>query len=107
VEACRLPTVKRSSVSQRDMVASPNGGYFVQVAKVTTRGNRTGGSATIARVLADQLVKTGVTSPDDQSDVRRRRRTTGVHLRLAPSPTSRHPQPSCADLGARPAQEAA
>ena len=48
-----------------DMVASPNGGFFVQGGK----GNdleEAGppGSATIAEVLADQLVKTGVTSPE-------------------------------------------
>jgi len=48
-----------------DMVASPNGGYFVQGGK----GNdpeEAGppGSATIASVLADQLAKTGVTSPE-------------------------------------------
>jgi aminopeptidase S len=48
-----------------DMVASPNGGYFAQGGK----GNdleEAGppGSATIARVLADQLAKTGVTNPE-------------------------------------------
>jgi aminopeptidase S len=48
-----------------DMVASPNGGYFVQGG----RGNdpeEAGppGSATIGRVLADQLTKTGVTNPE-------------------------------------------
>jgi aminopeptidase S len=48
-----------------DMVASPNGGYFAQGGK----GNdleETGpaGSDTIARVLADQLAKTGVTNPE-------------------------------------------
>jgi aminopeptidase S len=48
-----------------DMVASPNGGYFVQGGK----GNdpeEAGppGSATIGRVLADQLTKTGVTDPE-------------------------------------------
>jgi aminopeptidase S len=48
-----------------DMVASPNGGYFVQGGKGDDP-EETGpaGSATIARVLADQLVKTGVTSPE-------------------------------------------
>jgi aminopeptidase S len=48
-----------------DMVASPNGGYFVQ-------GGRGGdpetagppGSATIGRVLAEQLAKTGVANPE-------------------------------------------
>jgi aminopeptidase S len=48
-----------------DMVASPNGGYFVQGGKGSdpeTAGPR--GSATIGRVLADQLAKTGVTSPE-------------------------------------------
>jgi aminopeptidase S len=48
-----------------DMVASPNGGYFVQGGKgddLETAGPR--GSATIGRVLADQLAKTGVTSPE-------------------------------------------
>jgi aminopeptidase S len=48
-----------------DMVASPNGGYLVQGGK----GNdleEAGppGSATIGRVLADQLAKTGVTNPE-------------------------------------------
>jgi aminopeptidase S len=48
-----------------DMVASPNGGYLVQGGK----GNdleEAGppGSATIGRVLADQLTKTGVTKPE-------------------------------------------
>jgi aminopeptidase S len=47
------------------MVASPNGGYFVQGGK----GNDPDeagptGSATIAQVLADQLTKTGVTNPE-------------------------------------------
>jgi aminopeptidase S len=48
-----------------DMVASSNGGYFVQGGKgrdPETAGPA--GSATIARVLADQLAKTGVTSPE-------------------------------------------
>ena len=48
-----------------DMVASPNGGYFVQGGKgrdAETAGPP--GSATIARVLADQLTKTGVTNPE-------------------------------------------
>jgi aminopeptidase S len=48
-----------------DMVASPNGGYFVQGGK--GRDSETAGpagSATIGRVFADQLVKTGVTSPE-------------------------------------------
>jgi aminopeptidase S len=47
-----------------DMVASPNGGYFVQGGKgrdPETAGPA--GSATIGRVLADQLAKTGVTNP--------------------------------------------
>jgi aminopeptidase S len=48
-----------------DMVASPNGGYFVQGGKGTDE-EETGpaGSATIARVLVDQLTKTGVTDPE-------------------------------------------
>jgi aminopeptidase S len=48
-----------------DMVASPNGGYFVQGGKggdAETAGPP--GSATIGRVLADQLVKAGVTNPE-------------------------------------------
>jgi aminopeptidase S len=48
-----------------DMVASPNGGYFVQGGK--GRDSETAGpagSATIGRVLADQLAKTGVASPE-------------------------------------------
>jgi aminopeptidase S len=48
-----------------DMVASPNGGYFVQGGKGDDpEAAGPAGSATIARVLADQLVKTGVTSPE-------------------------------------------
>jgi aminopeptidase S len=60
-----------------DMVASPNGGYFVQggepggwLRRLTPGADNdvdaTGppGSATIARALADQLVKTGVASPE-------------------------------------------
>ncbi len=48
-----------------DMVASSNGGYFVQGGKgrdAETAGPP--GSATIGRVLADQLAKTGVTNPE-------------------------------------------
>jgi aminopeptidase S len=48
-----------------DMVASPNGGYFAQGGKGSdpeTAGPA--GSATIGRVLADQLVKSGVTNPE-------------------------------------------
>jgi aminopeptidase S len=48
-----------------DMVASPNGGYFVQGGKgrdADTAGPP--GSATIGRVLADQLAQTGVTNPE-------------------------------------------
>ena len=48
-----------------DMVASPNGGYLVQGGK--GRDEETAGpagSATIGQVLADQLAKTGVTSPE-------------------------------------------
>lgn len=48
-----------------DMVASPNGGYFVQGGKgsdAETAGPS--GSATVARVLADELTKTGVTNPE-------------------------------------------
>jgi aminopeptidase S len=47
-----------------DMVASPNGGYFVQGGK--GRGSEAAGptgSAMIGRVLADQLTKAGVTDP--------------------------------------------
>ena len=60
-----------------DMVASPNGGYFVQGGEPGGWWRRlwpgngsdpetTGppGSATIGRVLADQLVKTGVATPE-------------------------------------------
>ena len=48
-----------------DMVASPNGGYFVQGGKGDDPEEAgPAGSATVARVLADQLVKTGVTSPE-------------------------------------------
>ena len=48
-----------------DMVASPNGGYFVQGGKGND-AEEAGppGSAIIGRVLADQLVKTGVRSPE-------------------------------------------
>ena len=48
-----------------DMVASPNGGYFAQGGvggDVEEAGPP--GSATIARVLADQLTKTGVNTPE-------------------------------------------
>jgi aminopeptidase S len=48
-----------------DMVASPNAGYLVQGGKGSdeeTAGPP--GSAMIARVLADQLIKTGVTNPE-------------------------------------------
>jgi aminopeptidase S len=48
-----------------DMVASPNGGYLVQGGKgrdAETAGPS--GSATIGRVLADQLTKTGVKNPE-------------------------------------------
>jgi aminopeptidase S len=60
-----------------DMVASPNGGYFVQGGEPGGWWRRLWpgeggdpetvgppGSATIGRVLADQLVKTGVASPE-------------------------------------------
>jgi aminopeptidase S len=48
-----------------DMVASPNGGYFVQGGKGRDPEEAgPAGSATIARVLADQLSKTGVRSPE-------------------------------------------
>ena len=58
-----------------DMVASPNGGYFVQGGEWGCGGDLAGkgrdeeeagppGSATIGRVLADQLVKTGVAAPE-------------------------------------------
>jgi aminopeptidase S len=48
-----------------DMVASPNAGYLVQGGKGSDQ-DQAGppGSATIARVLADQLIKTGVTNPE-------------------------------------------
>jgi len=48
-----------------DMVASPNGGYFVQGGKGND-AEEAGppGSATIARVLADQLANTGVKNPE-------------------------------------------
>ena len=47
------------------MVASPNGGYLVQGG--TGRDAESAGppgSATVGRVLADQLVRTGVTAPE-------------------------------------------
>jgi aminopeptidase S len=48
-----------------DMVASPNGGYFVQGGKGRDReAAGPAGSVTIGRVLADQLAKTGVASPE-------------------------------------------
>ena len=48
-----------------DMVASPNGGYFVQGGKGRdAEAAGPAGSATIGRVLADQLTKTGVTDPE-------------------------------------------
>ena len=60
-----------------DMVASPNGGYLIQGGTPGGWWRRLGngegsdpeatgppGSATIGRVLADQLTKTGVTSPE-------------------------------------------
>jgi aminopeptidase S len=48
-----------------DMVASPNGGYFVQGGK-GDKAKESGppGSATVAAVLADQLTKRGVTNPE-------------------------------------------
>ena len=47
-----------------DMVASPNGGYFVQGGKGRdSEAAGPAGSATIGRVLADQLTKAGVTDP--------------------------------------------
>ena len=47
-----------------DMVASPNGGYFVQGGKGGDRETAgPPGSARIGRVLADQLAKAGVTNP--------------------------------------------
>jgi aminopeptidase S len=48
-----------------DMVASPNGGYLVQGGK--GRGREEAGppgSATIGRMLADQLAKSGVKNPE-------------------------------------------
>jgi aminopeptidase S len=48
-----------------DMVASPNGGYFAQGGKGSDEEEAgPPGSATIGRVLADQLAKTGVTNPE-------------------------------------------
>jgi aminopeptidase S len=48
-----------------DMVASPNGGYFVQGGKGRDAESAgPPGSATIGRVLADQLAQTGVTNPE-------------------------------------------
>jgi len=48
-----------------DMVASSNGGYFVQGGKGRGRDEAgPPGSATIARVLADHLAKSGVTDPE-------------------------------------------
>jgi aminopeptidase S len=45
-----------------DMVASPNAGYFVHVGRGDDESaSGPGGSATVGRVLADQLAKTGVT----------------------------------------------
>ena len=47
-----------------DMVASPNGGYFVQGGKGgDSEAAGPAGSAMIGRVLADQLTKAGVTDP--------------------------------------------
>ncbi len=47
-----------------DMVASPNGGYFVQGGKGRdSEAAGPAGSAMIGRVLADQLTKAGVTDP--------------------------------------------
>jgi len=46
-----------------DMVASPNAGYFVQGGlgeREAESGPR--GSATVARILTDQLAKTGATA---------------------------------------------
>jgi aminopeptidase S len=48
-----------------DMVASSNGGYFVQGGKGNDEEEAgPPGSATIARVLADQLTKAGVKNPE-------------------------------------------
>jgi aminopeptidase S len=48
-----------------DMVASPNGGYFVQGGKDSDPENAgPAGSATVGQVLADQLASTGVTNPE-------------------------------------------
>jgi aminopeptidase S len=63
-----LPEAERQKIKlylNVDMVASPNGGYFVQGGKgsdVETAGPA--GSAAIGQILADQLVKTGVTAPE-------------------------------------------
>lgn len=46
-----------------DMIASPNGGYFVQGGKGSDESaSGPAGSATVARVLADELGRTGVTA---------------------------------------------
>jgi aminopeptidase S len=46
-----------------DMVASPNAGYFVQGGEGERESSSgVAGSATVARVLSDQLAKTGVTA---------------------------------------------
>ncbi len=48
-----------------DMVASPNGGYFVQGGKGGDQEEAgPAGSATIGQVLADQLTRSGVTAPE-------------------------------------------
>jgi aminopeptidase S len=48
-----------------DMVASPNGGYFAQGGEGRDEESAgPAGSATIGRVLADQLAPTGVTAPE-------------------------------------------
>jgi aminopeptidase S len=45
-----------------DMVASPNAGYFAQGGKGTDKSaSGPPGSATVSRILADELAKTGVT----------------------------------------------
>ncbi|GEL16738.1 M28 family peptidase [Pseudonocardia asaccharolytica] len=71
-----LADAERSAIAlyvNVDMVASPNGGYFVQ-GSADGRTSRSGppGSADIGRVLADQLASTGVTAEltrfDESSD---------------------------------------
>jgi aminopeptidase S len=63
-----LPATDRKKIKlylNVDMVASPNGGYFVQGGKDSDPENAgPAGSATVGQVLADQLASTGVTNPE-------------------------------------------